>query len=94
MSAFTDHYRSLMRIDYKDLPYWDLCAALRLIRLMGSSVADWAAFLEPYGRHDITEDTIRGAHRRFIAQAFDSLASTTAALGSQGTEAGEDGERS
>ena len=43
MTAFTEHYQSAMAIDYTNLPYWDLCAALRLIRLGGPHLAEWAA---------------------------------------------------
>jgi hypothetical protein len=29
MQQFTDHYQGLTSVDCTDLPYWDLCAALR-----------------------------------------------------------------
>jgi aminoglycoside phosphotransferase (APT) family kinase protein len=74
MQAFTRHYQSLMAIDYSSLPYWDLSAALRLVRLAGADLAGWAAFFRPFGRPDITEQTIRAHYRSFIAQAFDALA--------------------
>lgn len=74
MHAFTHHYRSTMDIDYTHLPYWDLCAALRLVRLAGPHLAEWAAFYAPFGRHDITERTIREHYKFFIAQAFKQLA--------------------
>jgi aminoglycoside phosphotransferase (APT) family kinase protein len=74
MNAFTQHYQSMMAIDYTDLPYWDLAAALRLVRLAGSHLAEWAAFFAPYGRLDITEQTIREGYRFFITQAFEKLA--------------------
>ncbi len=32
MQALTNHYRSHMPIDYTNLPDWDLCAALHLVR--------------------------------------------------------------
>ena len=64
----------MMAIDYTNLPYWDLCAALRLIRLAGSDLAEWAAFYPPFGRHDITEQTIRENYGYFVAQAFETLA--------------------
>jgi aminoglycoside phosphotransferase (APT) family kinase protein len=73
MTAFTHHYQSTMAIDYTNLPYWDLCAALRLVRLAGSSLAEWAAFFAPFGRHDITEQTMRKDFKLFITQAFDKL---------------------
>lgn len=74
MHAFTRHYQSLMALDYTSLPYWDLSAALRLVRLAGADLPGWAAFFEPFGRPDITEQTIRAHYRQFIAQAFNALA--------------------
>ncbi len=74
MHSFTDHYQSLMAIDYTNLPYRDLCAALRFVRLAGADLAEWAAFFRPFGRHDITEQTIREHYRFFITQAFEQLA--------------------
>jgi aminoglycoside phosphotransferase (APT) family kinase protein len=76
MRSFTHHYQSLMNIDYTNLPYWDLCAALRLARLIGSDLADWVAFFEPHGRYDITEQTFRKHFRFFIRQAFEKLSLT------------------
>jgi aminoglycoside phosphotransferase (APT) family kinase protein len=73
MNAFTRHYQALMAIDYTDLPYWDLCAALRFVRLAGSHLPEWAAFFHPFGRRDITEQTIREHYRRFVMQAFEKL---------------------
>jgi aminoglycoside phosphotransferase (APT) family kinase protein len=73
MQAFTHHYRSLMAIDDAGLAYWDLCAALRLARLAGSDLAGWAAFFAPFGRPDITEQTIRESYRWFIGQAYGKL---------------------
>lgn len=74
MRSFTQHYISMMAIDYSNLPYWDLCAALRLVRLAGADLAEWAAFFAPFGRSDITEQTIREQYRFFIDQAFGQLA--------------------
>lgn len=74
MHSFTHHYQSLMEIDYFNLPYWDLCASLRLTRLIGLDVAEWAAFFVPYGRHDITEHRLREHFRFFVRQAFKKLA--------------------
>ena len=74
MNAFTRHYQSLMAIDYTDLPYWDLCAALRFVRLADSHLPEWAAFFHPFGRGDITAQTIREHYRRFVMQAFEKLA--------------------
>jgi aminoglycoside phosphotransferase (APT) family kinase protein len=73
MNAFTQHYRSMMALDYSNLPYWDLCAALRLVRLAGADPAGWVAFFSPYGRPDITQQTLRADYRLFIEQALDQL---------------------
>jgi aminoglycoside phosphotransferase (APT) family kinase protein len=74
MNSFTHHYMSMMAIDYTNLPYWDLYAALRLVRLAGADLAGWAVFFLPFGRPDITEQTIREHYRFFITQAFEKLA--------------------
>jgi aminoglycoside phosphotransferase (APT) family kinase protein len=74
MQSFTHHYQSLMDIDYANLPYWDLCAALRLARLIGPDLAEWTAFFVPYGRHDITEHSLREHFQFFVRQAFEKLA--------------------
>jgi aminoglycoside phosphotransferase (APT) family kinase protein len=74
MNSFTHHYKSMMAIDYSNLPYWDLGAALRLVRLAGSNLAEWAAFFPPFGRPDITEQTMRENYSFFITQAFEKLA--------------------
>lgn len=63
MQSFTAHYASLMKIDFTNLPYWDLCAALR----PASRIAEWAG-------NDITEQRMRAGLKLFIAQAFDKLA--------------------
>ena len=47
MNSFTQDYLTGMAIDTRDLPYWDLCAALRLVRLAGANLAEWAAVLYP-----------------------------------------------
>jgi aminoglycoside phosphotransferase (APT) family kinase protein len=76
MTSFTDYYQSGMPIDYTDLPYWDLYAALRFIRLAGSHLDEWAAYFHPYGRRDITASTIRTYYDFFIHQAFERLPTT------------------
>lgn len=73
MDSFTHHYQSLIDIDYTNLSYWDLAAALRLVRLAGADLAGWAAFFPPFGRPDITEHTIRDHYHFFISQAFEKL---------------------
>ena len=71
MEAFTRHYLAMTTLDTRSLPYWDLYAALRLARLAGADLRGWAAFFEPYGRQDITEDSIRSYYRFFVAQALE-----------------------
>ncbi len=73
MYAFTDQYKSRMPIDYTTLPYWDLCAALRLARLAGSHLAEWVAFFVSVGREDITEQTVSTHFKCFVTQAFEKL---------------------
>jgi aminoglycoside phosphotransferase (APT) family kinase protein len=74
MEAFTRQYLARTAIDPRSLPYWDLYAALRLVRLAGADLKGWAAFFEPYGRGDITEQSIRRDYRFFLAQALEKLA--------------------
>ena len=73
MNSFTQAYQSRMAIDYTDLPYWDLYAALRLVRMAGADLTGWAAFFPPFGRADITEQKIREYYRYFVDQAFAGL---------------------
>jgi aminoglycoside phosphotransferase (APT) family kinase protein len=74
MQAFTLHYRSMRSLDTANLPFWDLCAALRLVRLAGADLAAWAAYFHPYGRRDITPGSIREHYTVFIRQALADLA--------------------
>ena len=62
MQRFTDHYQSLAGIDFANLPYWELYAALRRI----SQIAEW-------GLDEITEKTMRERLGWFIAQVFMNL---------------------
>jgi aminoglycoside phosphotransferase (APT) family kinase protein len=73
MDAFTGHYLAGTAIDTRSLPYWDLYAALRLVRLAGADLRGWAAFFHPYGRQDITEQSIRAYYQFFVAQALQKL---------------------
>ncbi len=51
-----------MAIDYTNLPYWDLCAALRLAPVIAEAASD-----------DMAEKTMRERHRLFTSQAFEKL---------------------
>ncbi len=74
MQRFTQVYQFQMDIDYTNLPFWDLCAALRLIRLAGADLASWVGFFERYGRFDITVESFLTNYQYFINQAFEKLA--------------------
>ncbi len=76
--AFWDAYRAVRPVDEGWLPYWDLAAALRLARLAGDDLAGWAAFFEPYGRGDITADTIQREVQQFIERALAAIAAQEA----------------
>lgn len=73
MQQFTAHYQALMLLDYTCLPYWDLCAARRFIHLFGTDLAGAAAYFAPFGRTDITAQTIRIDMQTFIEQALNAL---------------------
>lgn len=64
MHNFTQHYQALNSIDFSNLAYWDLCAALR----PASKLAGW-------GLDAHTEAAMRQSHKWFITQAFVTLAS-------------------
>ncbi len=70
---FTDQYRQQLPLDERQLPYRDLCAALRQIRLVGDDLAGFAAYFEGYGRTDITPTTIRQNLNTFIDNALGGL---------------------
>lgn len=62
MQRFTEHYQSLHALDWANLPYWDVWAALRPIGKMDAWDDD------PRARQ-----IRRERHRWFIAQAFERL---------------------
>jgi len=62
MQRFTLQYQSLSSINFSNLPYWDLCAALR----PAFQIAMWAG-------NASTEKIMRERHRWFINQAFEAL---------------------
>jgi aminoglycoside phosphotransferase (APT) family kinase protein len=69
MHDFTARYRATTGIDAVNLPYWDLFAALRPVH----NIEEWATGWAALGRKDITEETMRDGHHRFVAQAFEKL---------------------
>jgi aminoglycoside phosphotransferase (APT) family kinase protein len=74
LDAFTHHYRAHIGLDEADLPYWDLCAVLRLLRLAAPDLAGWVAFFPPFGRPDITEESFRADVGLFVNQALERIA--------------------
>jgi aminoglycoside phosphotransferase (APT) family kinase protein len=62
MAEFARPYQALIALDYTDLAYWDLAAALR----PAGKLAGW-------GLDAATEATMRERHRWFVAQAFAAL---------------------
>jgi aminoglycoside phosphotransferase (APT) family kinase protein len=73
MTEFTRYYQSNIILDFSELPFWDLYAALRFIRLAGHQLDQWAAFFHPYGRLDIQAPMIRDYYQFFVGQAFERL---------------------
>lgn len=69
MHEFTRAYRSMTNFDLRDLPFWDLDAALR----PSFNIDEWAAAWPELGRPDITEATMRVGHAQFVDQAFAAL---------------------
>jgi aminoglycoside phosphotransferase (APT) family kinase protein len=62
MHRFTHYYQSMTNIDFTNLPYWDLFAALR----SASQFAEWAT-------DDIAAKIMLERHRWFINQAREKL---------------------
>lgn len=64
MERFTREYATFAPIDFANLTYWDLCAALRPAGRLG----DWAG-------DEATEARMRERHALFVAQAMGRLSS-------------------
>lgn len=62
MQEFTHQYQALAVLDLANLPYWDLCAALKPI----AQIVEWTDDLT-------TQQTMRDGLRSFIDQAFSQL---------------------
>ncbi|WP_028612334.1 phosphotransferase family protein [Paenibacillus harenae] len=63
MTTFRRRYMSRMTaLDYANLPYWELCAALR----PASKLSEWGLDAE-------TEKRMRERHKRFVNRIFDEL---------------------
>ena len=62
METFTRHYRSITTIDFTDLPYWDLCTALR------------PAFKIPEFAEDAADEArMVREHGWFVGQAYEGI---------------------
>jgi len=59
MTHFTEHYQRITTLDWANLPYWDLCAALRP-----------AGKLHTWGLDAAVETAMRASHHWFVTQAF------------------------
>ena len=64
MERFTREYAAVAPIDFANLPYWDLCAALRPAGRLG----DWA-------NDEAAEARMRERHALFVTQAMEQLSS-------------------
>ncbi len=73
MHVFTRHYQAALALDDRHLPYRDLYAALRLVRMAEGDFAGWAAFYPPVGRPDITAQSLHAHYTYFITQSLDRL---------------------
>jgi aminoglycoside phosphotransferase (APT) family kinase protein len=73
MTEFTRYYQTNIDLDFSELPFWDLYATLRFIRLAGHQLDQWAAFFHSYGRRDIQAHTLRDYFQFFVGQAFDRM---------------------
>jgi aminoglycoside phosphotransferase (APT) family kinase protein len=73
MQQLTELYRARTELDFRDLPRWDLQAALRPM----GNLARWAPAYAPppLSRPDIDEQHLRAGHQRFVRQALASLSS-------------------
>ncbi len=69
MDEFSEHYRSLTKLDFAPLPYWQLLVSLRPRFRFGQ----WASAYPHLGRADITESTLRAGHNEYVKNALSSL---------------------
>lgn len=69
MRTFSRFYCQAAALNLDSLPYWDLCAALRLARLANSYLPDWVSFYRDSGRPDLTPALIVRRINAFVRQA-------------------------
>lgn len=62
MQQFTEHYKSMTHINFTQLPWWDLCAALRPASKLGT-----------WGLDAAVEAKMRADHKWFVSQAINKL---------------------
>lgn len=70
---FSAQYLAMDPLDTSLMPYWDLLAALRMLRWAAPDLAAAAAFFHPFGRTDITEASIREKMGSFINRALEEI---------------------
>ena len=73
VNHFTAVYQQSIDIDYADLPYWDLCAALRFVRFIDGDLSWIPDFFGEHGRTDLTPSKITNRVQKYIYQAFEKL---------------------
>ena len=73
MERFTDRYRAASGVDFGDLGYWELCAALRMAQIIGHNIAGWIHYFEEYARGDISVAWFWQQYDRFIDEALKRL---------------------
>lgn len=67
MEEFTNLYQSQNYIDFSNLPYWDLWAALAKPT---DQFADWAEGWPAFGRSDVTAQTLHEGYEWFVENAI------------------------
>ncbi len=71
LPLFTEVYAAHNPLDFRALPYWDLCAALRLSRLVGNNLGEWANSFATQGRPDLTPPLLAERFVWFVEQALE-----------------------
>lgn len=69
LPLFTQAYAAHNPLDFGPLPYWDLCAALRLSRLVSNNLGEWANSFAAQGRPDLTPPLLAERFDWFVEQA-------------------------
>jgi len=73
LPLFTEAYAAGNQLDFRALPYWDLCAALRLSRLVGSRLGEWANSFAAQGRPDLSPVILAERFGWFVEQALQGV---------------------